>query len=706
MTETARLRLPEIAAAQAQKHVTHNEALVYLDTLVQASVKDKDLTAPPGSPTEGDCYIVAGSGGSASGAWISWEKRIVRFQDGQWASFLPGAGSGIGWTCWVQDEQTLYTFDGTNWVNALRGKTGGGISIQYVFSTTTADADPGNGVLRLDQATQNTATAIRADLLDAGGADWSAALASLADSTSTVKGHVRLFSVADPAKWLLFTVSAVASPTGYKNIAVANVASSAASPFVNGDAVVLAFSRSGDKGSAGTNGANGTNGLDGTNAGLRWSFATSTSMADPSNGNLRANNATLASVTQLALSANTAESGNPSALGYLQTFDDSTNTLKGYLLIKKVAAPQNFRVYSIASLTDNTTWIQLSVAHVAGNGSFSASDVLSLEFSRAGDAGAGGGSVPADLDVLLAELALGLADALNVAQFLGSSGNRVADSFDAVTYVDTANSSNLDTSSAGLLKPTGGSGTAHSSSNPSSSQSYGGNIYINKDSVVTNGTVVHSLGTYQTSAKTVYCYIVKRNSATSYDIVAATGAQSHPGGGWASFNLPSDYTVPGSGTYYVGIGFATASADYYTPGGRATITGQSQSVATGYTAAETVDICPSVRWTESALMNNMTALSTSFSASAAPSSMKLVARTKFIDAITLGTDLTFEVSRDGGTTWSACTMNDRFTSNSLHVLESNSTSVSGQPSGMSVKWRVKSLNNKSLELHDMYVYWS
>lgn len=57
--ESARLRIPYLAASQAQKHVTHNEALTLLDTLVQASVIDKDLTTPPISPAEGDCYIVA-----------------------------------------------------------------------------------------------------------------------------------------------------------------------------------------------------------------------------------------------------------------------------------------------------------------------------------------------------------------------------------------------------------------------------------------------------------------------------------------------------------------------------------------------------------------------------------------------------------------------------------------------------------------------
>ena len=47
---TAHLALPFIMAAQAQKHVTMNEALRLLDGIVQLSVLDRDLTAPPASP--------------------------------------------------------------------------------------------------------------------------------------------------------------------------------------------------------------------------------------------------------------------------------------------------------------------------------------------------------------------------------------------------------------------------------------------------------------------------------------------------------------------------------------------------------------------------------------------------------------------------------------------------------------------------------
>ena len=48
MSDTPNLQLPYILAAQAQKHVTHNEALRKLDAIVNLSVADRNLAAPPG----------------------------------------------------------------------------------------------------------------------------------------------------------------------------------------------------------------------------------------------------------------------------------------------------------------------------------------------------------------------------------------------------------------------------------------------------------------------------------------------------------------------------------------------------------------------------------------------------------------------------------------------------------------------------------
>ena len=132
---------------------------------------------------------------------------------------------------------------------------GTAVALQYSFSATTTDAEPGDGYLRLDNATQNAATTIRIDNVDGSTIDQSTLLGTFDDSTSTVKGHIKLVKLNDPSKWIIFTVSSIASPSGYKNITVAVVASSAASPFSNADSLLLLFTRTGDKGETGAGGS-------------------------------------------------------------------------------------------------------------------------------------------------------------------------------------------------------------------------------------------------------------------------------------------------------------------------------------------------------------------------------------------------------------------------------------------------------------------
>ncbi|MCX8999128.1 DUF2793 domain-containing protein [Rhizobiaceae bacterium BDR2-2] len=106
---TTHLLLPYILAAQAQKHVTHNEALRLLDGLVQLSVLDRDLTAPPGSPADGDRYIVASG---ATGAWTGWDLNVALWTDGTWLRLPPRTG----WRAWVEDEGVLLVYDGSVWI--------------------------------------------------------------------------------------------------------------------------------------------------------------------------------------------------------------------------------------------------------------------------------------------------------------------------------------------------------------------------------------------------------------------------------------------------------------------------------------------------------------------------------------------------------------------------------------------------------------
>jgi len=126
MDATSNLELPFIMAAQAQKHVTHNEALRALDAVVQLMVLDKDLSSPPGSPAEGARYIVAAS---PTGAWAGHAGHIVAYQDGAWAFYAPVEG----WLAWAADEDALYVWTGSAWA----AFSGGGGSLDNVVEDTT-----------------------------------------------------------------------------------------------------------------------------------------------------------------------------------------------------------------------------------------------------------------------------------------------------------------------------------------------------------------------------------------------------------------------------------------------------------------------------------------------------------------------------------------------------------------------------------------
>jgi hypothetical protein len=117
MDSSPNLNLPYIIAAQAQKHVTHNEALRGLDALVQLMALDKDLSSPPGSPSDGDRYIVAAS---PTGAWSGQSGNVAAWQDGAWAFYAPREG----WRAWVADEDKLFFWDGSDWIAPSSG--GGG----------------------------------------------------------------------------------------------------------------------------------------------------------------------------------------------------------------------------------------------------------------------------------------------------------------------------------------------------------------------------------------------------------------------------------------------------------------------------------------------------------------------------------------------------------------------------------------------------
>jgi hypothetical protein len=108
MSDTTHLGLPYLEAAQAQKHVTVNEALRRLDALVHLSVKSRALAAPPASPAEGDRYIVAAD---ASGAWSGEDGNVAAWTDGAWMVFKPDTG----WRAWDETAGGFVFYNGASW---------------------------------------------------------------------------------------------------------------------------------------------------------------------------------------------------------------------------------------------------------------------------------------------------------------------------------------------------------------------------------------------------------------------------------------------------------------------------------------------------------------------------------------------------------------------------------------------------------------
>lgn len=103
-----RLALPLIAPAQAQKHVTVNEALMAVDALAQLSVLDRTRDTPPATPAEGDRHII---GPLPTGPWAGMAGQIAVRQDGGWMFHLPRAG----WRAWIEAEDRLVVHDGSGW---------------------------------------------------------------------------------------------------------------------------------------------------------------------------------------------------------------------------------------------------------------------------------------------------------------------------------------------------------------------------------------------------------------------------------------------------------------------------------------------------------------------------------------------------------------------------------------------------------------
>jgi hypothetical protein len=671
MPESTNFGLPFLEAGQAQKHVTLNEALRILDAAIHLSVSAISASAPV-TPEEGERHIVAAG---ASGAFSSHENSIATFEDGAWR-FLPPR---TGWRAWVEAEDILYVFDGEEWRD-LRDLSVELDDVMRLGVNTTSE-----GENRL---------AVRSN----------AALVCAIEDVDGGSGDVRL----QLSKEGSANTASVFFSTDFGGRAEFGL--------VGGEDFKLKVSADGDS----------------------WVEALVVSAASglvalPLGADLRGSAALSGDISPSQITANQNDY-NPSGLAnasVLRLSSDASRNITG------LQGGSDGRIVILLNIGGNDLVLLSESASSSAVNRFALYADITLAANQAAilqyDAGAsrwralaspavssgGGAGGTADQELLNAQTSLALSDALNCAQFFGDSGNRVADSFDALTYVDAAGASNLDTSVAGLLKPalsggqlytnTGGDGNrtglgwtlatgitwSASFSNHLIDGTTSNQLYPNPDSQSVTGVAIWSLDMGSGNAKVI----------TELKILnSASGSNAGTHKIQASNNRSAWTDVSSSFGFNQGTATNTVTLDLINN--------------TAYRHYRMIGVSGTIRHFhinelqfkigDPSTTSNMTVSSAAFSAASQPAAIRAVLRAKFIDAVAVNTDLTVEVSRDDGTTWTAGTLTDKFTVPGIshHILDTGDISVSGQPSGTSIKWRIKSLNSKNLEIHDAYLHWS
>jgi hypothetical protein len=119
--ETGRYRLPLLAVSQAQKEITHNEALVMIDALLHMAVEAALTVAPTATDNDiGKCWII---NGTPTGAWANKAGQIAFWIGGSWRFVIPHEGMGV----WNKSTRRHSRFISGQWTTApsVPNPTGG-----------------------------------------------------------------------------------------------------------------------------------------------------------------------------------------------------------------------------------------------------------------------------------------------------------------------------------------------------------------------------------------------------------------------------------------------------------------------------------------------------------------------------------------------------------------------------------------------------
>jgi len=111
-----------------RKEWANTGSVVGLTIIDLPSVIQSDLSAPPSSQYEGAEYLV---GGSATGDWAGKEDNIAKNVSDVWTFTAPTTGD----TIWIINQNMVYEYDGSGWVNYFQGLHAFDTSGVYTWAT-------------------------------------------------------------------------------------------------------------------------------------------------------------------------------------------------------------------------------------------------------------------------------------------------------------------------------------------------------------------------------------------------------------------------------------------------------------------------------------------------------------------------------------------------------------------------------------------
>jgi hypothetical protein len=158
---TPRFALPFILPGQAQKELSHNEALTRIDLALHPAVEEAPAASPPASPGDGQCWIVAAP---ATGDWEGREGLLAMWTEAGWRFLAPAPGT----VAWNKAAGLPTLWDGWQWrEGAVLGSSLVINGVQVVGARQSAVPSPSGGTI-IDEEARAAINGLTAALMSHG----------------------------------------------------------------------------------------------------------------------------------------------------------------------------------------------------------------------------------------------------------------------------------------------------------------------------------------------------------------------------------------------------------------------------------------------------------------------------------------------------------------------------------------------------------